>query len=452
MERAPRILVVDRSRLPRYTLARALRHEIPAATVTECASPKEALELLRQGQLFDMITTSLVFSDMDGLDLVRRLQTVARGHDTPVVVVSSEAHNLPPEEGFTAGISGYFDKSQGHSALVRFIHDFTQRNFVEGRVLYVEDDMTTATATQRLLEKSGLDVAHTTKAEQALEMLEQMASADTASDHVYFDLVLTDYFLKGSMTAVDLVHRIRSELNYSQQELPVLVITGNDDSQTQVKAFRAGANDFVTKPFIQEALISRIRSLLLIRKQYQAIRLQAAQMQRMSATDKLTGAYDRPYFLYHGEQMLNQLESQPLCVLNFGVDDLPAFNQRHGRPSGDATLKSLVEVARELLPSGAILSRFGGETFYALIPNCRSDQGQRHAEKLRRAMADRRPKRLEISTSVGLASGQEHKVERISDLIAAAEQALARARAGGSNQIIVSKGEPGKSAGAGEDR
>jgi CheY-like chemotaxis protein len=66
MERAHRILVVDRSRLPRYTLARALRHEIPGATVTECATSKEALELLQQGQQFDRITTSLVFSDMDG--------------------------------------------------------------------------------------------------------------------------------------------------------------------------------------------------------------------------------------------------------------------------------------------------------------------------------------------------------------------------------------------------
>ena len=151
------------------------------------------------------------------------------------MVISSEAHNLPPEEGFTAGISGYFDKSEGHSALVRFIHDFTQRNFVDGRVLHVEDDLTTARATQSLLETSGLDLVHNTKAEQALEMLEPIASVRTASDHACFDLVLTNNFLKGSMTAVDLV--------------------------------------------------PRIRSLLLIRKQHQAMRLQAAQMQRMYAID-----------------------------------------------------------------------------------------------------------------------------------------------------------------------
>jgi two-component system cell cycle response regulator len=232
----------------------------------------------------------------------------------------------------------------------------------------------------------------------------------------------------------------------------VLVITGNDDSQTQIKAFRAGANDFVTKPFIQEALISRIRSLLLIRKQYQAIRLQAAQMQRMSASDKLTGAYDRSYFVYHGEQMLRQLESQPLCVLNFGIDDLPGFNQRHGRPSGDASLKTLVQVAQELLPPGTIVSRFGGETFYALLPNCRRDQGQRQAEKLRRAMAEGKPQGIEVSISLGLVSGQVESVGEINDLIAAAEQALARAREGGSNRISVWKGDPADSARAGEAR
>ena len=66
-------------------------------------------------------------------------------------------------------------------------------------------------------------------------MLEPIASVRTASDHACFDLVLTNNFLKGSMTVVDLV--------------------------------------------------PRIRSLLLIRKQHQAMRLQAAQMQRMYAID-----------------------------------------------------------------------------------------------------------------------------------------------------------------------
>ena len=169
-------------------------------------------------------------------------------------------------------------------------------------------------------------------------------------------------------------------------------------------------------------------------------------MQRMSATDKLTGAYERPYFLYHGEQLLKQLESQPLCVLNFGVDDLPGLNQRHGRLTGDATLKSLVEVARELLPPGTIVSRFGGETFYALIPNCRRDQGQRQAEKLQRAVADERAESVEVSISLGLASGQEREVGQFSALIAAAEGALARARTEGSNRISVWKGERGESA------
>ena len=82
----------------------------------------------------------------------------------------------------------------------------------------------------------------------------------TDEETLSFDLVITDFYLEGAMTGGDLLHAIRAKYHLSQQELPVLVLTGSDDPGTQVEIFHAGGNDFVHKPIIEEILIARVRA------------------------------------------------------------------------------------------------------------------------------------------------------------------------------------------------
>ena len=91
MPKTARIMIVDHSRLSRTTLARALRTELGSVSLCSCGSAKEALDHLHQGEAFDLITTSLRLEDMDGLELVKRVQESDRGRNIPIVVVSGEA-------------------------------------------------------------------------------------------------------------------------------------------------------------------------------------------------------------------------------------------------------------------------------------------------------------------------------------------------------------------------
>jgi DNA-binding response OmpR family regulator len=105
--------------------------------------------------------------------------------------------------------------------------------------------------------------------EQALAVLKQTGGCGGGKDKggTFFDLVVTDFYLKGAMNAANLLHAIRVQMRYSQQEMPVLVITAGDAEKNQIEAFRAGANDFVNKPFVNEILITRVRSLLSVAAQ-----------------------------------------------------------------------------------------------------------------------------------------------------------------------------------------
>ena len=269
MEDITHILVVDRSRFARETLARALCTLIPNASVVTCGSARDAMEALMSSTEFGLMTTSLALDDLDGFELVRSLRHLPRRKDLPVVVISSQMEVRVSKVSGLPDVAEYFDKARGYPALIHFLRDFAERNFVSGRVLLVEDDLSAARRIQNLLEEHGFQVVHTSTAEEA-ESLLALRMGDSKDSSTYFDLVLSDFYLRGRKTAANLIHAIRVNLRLSGQQLPVLVITASDEPEKQVDVFRAGANDFVTKPFIDPVLITRVRSLILVKKQFTA--------------------------------------------------------------------------------------------------------------------------------------------------------------------------------------
>jgi two-component system cell cycle response regulator len=439
MAKTARIMVVDHSKLSRTTLARALRTELGNVSLCSCGSAQEALEHLESGESFDLITTSLMLEDMDGLDLIERVQASERGKSIPIVVVSGGANERLAEGVLSAGVTNYFDKSGGYGALIDFIKDLAQRNFVEGRVLYVEDDMLTAKHTQKVLERNGLHVLHTTSGEQALAVLKQTGGCGTGQDKggTFFDLVVTDFYLKGAMNAANLLHAIRVQMRYSQQEMPVLVITAGDAEKNQIEAFRAGANDFVTKPFIEEVLVTRIRSLLLIKQQFNALKRQAEEMHRLAITDSLTEVYNRQYLIDIGQEMLDQNSNQPVSLLILDIDHFKAINDNHGHLTGDQVLKSMGRTLRNKLPEDAVSVRFGGEEFCTLLPHCSRIKAMAVAEELRQDIATVRPQDLDVKVSIGVVSNQDFPDVGLNALLGFADKALYAAKKRGRNRVCL---------------
>ena len=87
---APRVMVVDGSRLVRKLIADVLQRELPAVEVVGCASIAEARAALDAGPV-SLVTTSLTLSDGDGLDLARIVRDAAGQAYVPVIVVSGDA-------------------------------------------------------------------------------------------------------------------------------------------------------------------------------------------------------------------------------------------------------------------------------------------------------------------------------------------------------------------------
>lgn len=442
MAKSVRILVVDQSRFSRDMLARVLRKELGDAEVVCCESAAAALTYLDSGEPVDLITTGLVLGDMDGIELVDHLRRLGRNNEVPVVVVSAGADERFAKSGGIPGVSDFFDKAHGYRELVEFVRDFTARNFVHGRILLVEDDQTAGKITHQILEKEGFDVFHTTSGEQAEALVQAMADPRSDDEQgLFLDLIVSDFMLEQGRTAGGLLHLIRSGLQYSPQQLPVLVITGVGDEQCQVEAFRAGANDFVTKPFVPEVLISRVRSLLLVKKQFDCMRRQASELHRLAVTDPLTVVHNRRFLNDHGEEFLADPLHAPVTVMFVDVDGMPAINRERGVLVGDDVLKAVGELLVERLGDAAMVIRFTGERFCALLPGCSAARAAEVAERLLVALGREQPacidRAVTIDASIGAASAAEFPDDDLNSLIGHADQALIRARSRGGGQWVV---------------
>lgn len=252
---APRVMVVDGSKLVRKLISDVLQRDLPGVEVVGCASIEEARAALAAGPVH-LVTTSLALPDGDGLALARSVREAAGQAYVPVIVVSADAQQHLEQRRFNDYVTDYFDKALGHEALAAFVRGYVQPEPMPGAtVLYVEDSRVVAEATKRMLERHDLHVVHVLTAEDAFSLLTAESLGRTVRR---IDLVLTDVTLKGELNGRDVVERVRVDFGYGKRRLPVLVMTGDSNPHNQSALLQAGANDLVQKPIEERLLVTKV--------------------------------------------------------------------------------------------------------------------------------------------------------------------------------------------------
>jgi PleD family two-component response regulator len=249
----PRVMVVDGSKMVRRLIGDMLQRDLPGVDVIGCGGLAEARAALAEGTV-DLVTTSLVLMDGDGLQVAREVRGAAGQRYVPVIVVSGDAQAHLEARRFTEDVTDYFDKAEGYAALATFIRGYVNPEpMPDARVLYVEDSITVAVATRRMLQAHDITVMHMSRGDDALAYLREHVGQDDAGA----DLVLTDVTLDGAVSGLDLLRTVRNEFGYGKRRLPVLVMTGDGNREKQSNLLREGANDLVLKPIEERMLITK---------------------------------------------------------------------------------------------------------------------------------------------------------------------------------------------------
>ena len=268
-----RLLLIDSSSSVRSILYNEMVEQMPSLDIIACATAKEALTAIKRFE-FEIITTSIDLSDMDGYKLVEQVRNSVKNKDTAIFVVSGDTDTRIVEDDMddTNAVTAYIDKAEGHQALVNFILNFLgEDTIIPIKVLYVDKGATSTAITTSIMEKNDVAYTHFKEAEDALDYLRQ----DFAENHrCTVDMLIADLMLSNQMNGIDLIQTIRTELEFDYLTLPALLLTiepGEDDRTDFTGIFGSGTNDFMTKPINPTDLLNRIKTLVNIKRQNEAL-------------------------------------------------------------------------------------------------------------------------------------------------------------------------------------
>ncbi|WP_297324953.1 diguanylate cyclase [Nitrosomonas sp.] len=421
-------LIVEPSRTYQKLLSSAI--ESGGLETQQVSSGSEALMLLRK-QPFDLVFVAMHLQDMDASMFSSHLRADLRTRQIPVVMVTSNEDKKLLDEAFSAGVTEIFAKHE-LDKITSYTAQFSRKNgskTMSGRILYIEDSPSAASMTSAVLRESGYTVDHFASGEEGIAAFQKYA----------YDLVLTDILLKGKLNGYGTVKALRHLEDESKKYVPLLVFSVLDEVAHKVELLRLGANDYVTKPLIQEELLARVSNLITSKKLLDKAITQQNLLQELAMKDPLTGLYNR-YFLMEAapSKMCEAARYDiPCSLVIVNMDQFKSVNENYGHPRGDTVLREVASLLTKSIRQEDIAARFDGEEFVLLLSHCNASNAAIVAEKIRKSIENLHPSDLDATASFGIAEIRQDSTENFSEIFKAAREAIRQAQSNGGNQVMT---------------
>jgi diguanylate cyclase (GGDEF)-like protein len=224
--------------------------------------------------------------------------------------------------------------------------------------------------------------------------------------------------------------------------LPVLTITGNSDYK--IAALKAGARDFITKPYDLTELHQRIHNLLEVRLLYKSVSEQNRVQQELALRDPLTNLPNRRLLMDRLEKAIQRAarEEQSVALFFLDLDGFKQVNDVHGHPVGDQLLKTVAQRLQNMTREHDTVARLGGDEFVMLISGIAdaSDAVRPATDALTILSQPYKINDIEVqvTASIGIAFYPAHGHDAES-LIAHADHSLLDAKRSGKNRFHLAK-------------
>lgn len=279
-------------------------------------------------------------------------------------------------------------------------------------VLVVDDEVWIAEELALGLEEAGMAVKIATSATSAITA--QAALAETAD----IGVVVTDIRMPGE-DGLSLVRRL--VMNRPETDaIETVVMTGHATIEDAVAAVRAGAFDFVRKPFTLDemiAVVAAARSRAATKRHEARSRVQEsrrlaeaeAEREEARARDPLTGMPNRAAFSARLAEMTLDAarDGSGMAVIAIDLDGFAALNEAGGSAVGDIILQTIGARLRQAAGPEWFTARIGSDEFAIASASCASQaDALAVAERLRAAIEEPVPQptgALHLTASIGVA-------------------------------------------------
>jgi len=227
------------------------------------------------------------------------------------------------------------------------------------RILIVDDSVTIRATLTRALNKEFMSV-DAKNGLQAWEILQEDPS---------IELVVTDLSMP-ELDGYGLIKKIRGVDTSRFQNMPIIVVTGADDTVARERAFIEGANDFITKTSDHVEFLARVRAHHKLAQTIRELEESRGFLRQQANTDPLTKLANRRFFFQNSNKSLADMHKQNehFSVIMLDIDHFKRINDTYGHHAGDYVLVELAQVLNNTLRDGDLIGRMGGEEFVVASP------------------------------------------------------------------------------------
>ncbi len=249
-----KILIIEDSRLMRTIMREPL--EANGYQILEAQNGKEGLAIYEEHDP-DCIVLDLKLPIMDGHEVLRHLR--ASGSDVPVIVATSDVQDTTRELCNEVGVSTFLTKPFEGIALVACVNmgiamrgtDLlsSQHSSRSVNILVVDDSQVMRQVIIHAISSEPWEIREASGGAQALEMIQQCKP----------DIVLLDQQMPG-LRGNDILKILKS--SDSTRDISVVIVTGESKDEMVKEALSLGAAEFISKPFSETVLVSRIQNVI----------------------------------------------------------------------------------------------------------------------------------------------------------------------------------------------
>ncbi|MCK4604189.1 MAG: diguanylate cyclase [Deltaproteobacteria bacterium] len=296
-----------------------------------------------------------------------------------------------------------------------FIKDLPQE---PQQLLLVDDDPTILNLLAEFVSRLGHQYRTAGDGLEAMSLLEQSPAT----------IVITD-LLMPRMDGMELIREIKK----LWPETDVMAITGYSRDFHYTDVIKAGACDFIQKPFNLDELDAKLNRIVRERG-YRAL------LKRLSIRDVLTDLYNRRFLDQKLEEEAQRATRQnySLFLIILDLDNFKELNDTLGHQAGDEVLQRLAHVLSNSIRRNVdIPFRYGGDEFAVMIPQAGTEQVKQIAERIRRNYLNEDIGKTSLSLGISRFRGTNSGLrEDINDFVHKADVSMYTAKKAGGNKVI----------------
>jgi len=292
------------------------------------------------------------------------------------------------------------------------------------KILVVDDSQTDRALMKKILKNMLFQVF---EAKSGLETLEILSANPDIR------LIVLDYYLPEEDT-VELIYSIREK--FKKNEVGIIIVSGIIKSNMIPILLKAGANDFLSKPFSKEEFMVRINNTIEMLDMIKELEFCAYR-------DPLTGLHNRRYFFEEAPKLwtLVKRQNSKLACIVIDIDDFKKINDIYGHSVGDEVLKDFAKHLKNFFRRKSdLIARTGGEEFTLLVGYEEKEKLLEYLEKFRKHIEENilklkeNSKELEIRYTISI--GVELELNNsLKEMIISADRKLYKSKEKGKNSI-----------------